>query len=324
MKLSIIIPMYGVEKYIKKCLMSCINQESACLGIDYEIICVNDGTKDKSAVIAREIAAQHSGITVIEQDNGGLSAARNTGTLAAKGEYIWYVDSDDYIEPGTLARILPKLKDDIDILHLHYRLVYENGSPSKDVICRAPAGAFSGKEVTEQGGLATPAPFSVLRSTYLREHDFKFVKGIYHEDMEYKPRVFYLAEKIVFDDGISYNYLQREGTIMSTFRPKRIYDLMIVVDNLLQFSQKHVDDAYRKKWTNYVAGPLSQMLYLAHRSKDEKVLEDAKSFVKEHPECCYVFTCSKSALLRALGHISKVLGGNLFVVYSVLFKFRYR
>lgn len=323
MKLSIVIPMYGVEKYIEKCLLSCINQESACLGVDYEIICVNDGTKDKSAVLARSIADKHEGIIVIDQENGGLSAARNTGTAAAKGEYIWYVDSDDYIEPGSLARILPKLKDEVDILQLHYRLVYENGSPSKDVIDCAPVGAFTGREITERGGLATPAQFSVLRSKYLKENGFKFLKGIYHEDMEYKPRVFYLADKIVFDDGISYNYLQREGTIMSTFRPKRIYDLMVVVNNLLDFSHKHVDDAYRPKWTNYVAGPLSQMLYLAYRSKDKRVLEDTKQFVKEHPDCCYVFTCSRSKLLRALGYISKILGGNLFAVYGILYKLRY-
>ena len=101
MKLSIVIPMYGVEKYIEKCLLSCINQESACLGVDYEIICVNDGTKDKSAVLARSIADKHEGIIVIDQENGGLSAARNTGTAAAKGEYIWYVDSDDWIDVET-------------------------------------------------------------------------------------------------------------------------------------------------------------------------------------------------------------------------------
>lgn len=166
MKLSIVIPMYGVEKYIEKCLLSCINQESACLGVDYEIICVNDGTKDKSAVLARSIADKHEGIIVIDQENGGLSAARNTGTASAKGEYIWYVDSDDYIEPGSLARILPKLKDEVDILQLHYRLVYENGSPSKDVIDCAPVGAFTGREITEQGGLLPllRSPFSVLNT----------------------------------------------------------------------------------------------------------------------------------------------------------------
>lgn len=324
MKLSIIIPIYGVENYIEKCLLSCINQESAFLGVDYEIICVNDGTKDRSADIARKIATQYNGIIVIDQENGGLSAARNTGTVAAKGEYIWYVDSDDYIEPGTLVRIFPKLKNGVDILQLHYRLVYENGDSSKDVIDCTPAGVFTGREITEHGGLATPAPFSVFRSNYLKEHKFEFVKGIYHEDMEFKPRVFYLAEKVVFDDGISYNYLQREGTIMSTFRPKRIYDLMIVVDNLLDFSRKHVDPYCRKKWTNYVAGPLSQMLYLAYVSKDKKVLKDTKRFVKEHPECSYVFTCSRSTFLRALGYMSKYFGGNLFGLYGILFKFRYR
>lgn len=316
--------MYGVEKYIEKCLMSCINQEGVQLGKDYEIICVNDGTKDRSAIIAHEIAAKYEGIMVIDQDNGGLSAARNTGTAASKGEYIWYVDSDDNIEPDVLKRILPKLTDNIDILHLRHRLVYEDGSPSLDVMSNAPDGVFTGKEVAVMGGLTTPAQFSIVRSGHLKENEITFVKGIYHEDIEYKPRVTYLARKIVYDKEISYNYLQREGTIMSTFRPKRIYDLMTVVENLMEFSRKHVDDSYRRKWSNAISSPLAQMLYLAYRSKDKKVLEDTKHFTDEHPDCRYVFTCSRSTLLRVLGYISKYFRLNLFSVYGVLYKFRYK
>ena len=131
MKLSIIIPIYGVEKYIEKCLISCINQD-IILGYDYEIICINDGTKDRSAEIAKQIASYHKGVVVIDQENGGLSAARNAGLMKAKGEYIWFVDSDDWINNGCLKRITKKLQNNIDILQLQFRWVYDDESKSFD------------------------------------------------------------------------------------------------------------------------------------------------------------------------------------------------
>ena len=324
MKLSIVIPMYGVEKYIEKCLMSCINQGDAKLGTDYEIICVNDGTKDKSAEIARQIASQYEGISVIDQENQGLSVARNTGTSVANGEYIWYVDSDDYIEEKCLERILPLLKDNLDILQLKWRLVYEDGRPPQDVYVNAPAGSFTGKEITEQGGLAAPAPFSVLRSLYIKENKFTFVPNIYHEDSEFKPRVSYLAKKIAFDQGISYNYLQRGGSIMSTFRPKKMYDLMIIIDNLFAFMHQYVEKEDWRMWARNFSGPLSELFYLANYSKDEKLMADAKKFVDERTECVFAMSCSPNLTLRIVGYLAKLCGGNLFGVFKMLYKVRYR
>lgn len=318
-------PIYGVEKYIEKCLMSCINQGNIKLGTDYEIICVNDGTKDKSAEIARRIASQYSGILVIDQENQGLSVARNTGTSVARGEYIWYVDSDDYIEDKCLERILPLLKENVDILQLKWRLVYEDERPPQYVNIDAPAGTFCGKEITEQGGLPAPAQFSVLRSLFVKENKLSFYPNIYHEDSEFKPRVSYLAKKIVFDQDVSYNYLQRTGgSIMSTFRPKKMYDLMVIVDNLFDFMHKFVVTEDRRMWARYFSGPLSELLYLANYSKDEKLIADAKKFIDERPECVYAMTCSPNLTLRIVGYLAKVCRGNLFGVFRKLYKIRYR
>lgn len=316
--------MYGVEKYIEKCLMSCINQGNLNLGSDYEIICVNDGTKDKCAEIARQIASQYEGIFVIDQENQGLSIARNTGTSVAKGEYIWYVDSDDYIDEKCLERIVPLLKDDLDILHLRYRLVYEDGTPSKDILTPAPEGIFSGKEVTLKGGLTAPAQFSIVRKEHLKEYKIEFYPNIYHEDAEYKPRVSYLAKKIAFDQSVCYNYLQRGGSIMSTFRSKKMYDLMIIMDNLFDFMHKSVLSEDKRMWGRYFSGPLSELLYLANYSKDNKLMADAKNFVDERSECIFAMSCSPNFTLRIVGYLAKLCGGNLFGVYSFLYKIRYR
>ena len=237
MKLSIVIPVYGVEKYIEKCLMSCINQDMD-LGYEYEIICINDGTKDSSAEIAKHIAAKHQGIMVFDQENAGLSVARNNGLLKANGEYVWFVDSDDWINEGCLGRIAGKLENDIDILQLQYRWAYDDESKSFDEPFTVVSGVKSGREVTLSGGLPAPAQFSIYRREFLLENGLKFVKGIYHEDSEFKPRAVYLAKKICSDDAVSYNYYQRqEGSIMSFFSLKRAKDMFFVNNSLYEFSK---------------------------------------------------------------------------------------
>lgn len=234
--------MYGVEKYIEKCLMSCINQDIS-LGHDYEIICVNDGTRDKSAEIAKQVASGYEGIQVIDQENGGLSVARNNGLHMAKGEYVWFVDSDDWIDEGCLGRITSILKNDIDILQIQDRCVYDDEEKSFDEPFTSIEGVKTGREVTLQGGLPAPAQFSIYRRKFLLENKLEFVKGIYHEDSEFKPRAVYLAHKIASDDVVSYNYYQRPvGSIMSSFSLKRANDMICVNNNLLRFSEGLDDD----------------------------------------------------------------------------------
>ena len=104
MKISLIVPVYNVEKYIEKCLLSCLKQDIP--QSDYEIIVVNDGSPDSSLAIAERIAAAATNIIIVSQKNGGLSAARNTGLKIAKGDYIWFIDSDDTIKENCLKSIV--------------------------------------------------------------------------------------------------------------------------------------------------------------------------------------------------------------------------
>ena len=112
-KVSIIIPVYNVEKYLKKCLDSVINQTYK----DIEIICVNDGSKDGSENILKEYATKDSRIKIIEKKNGGLSSARNAGLDVASGEYCYFVDSDDWIELNTIEKLTDIiLSNDVDVV----------------------------------------------------------------------------------------------------------------------------------------------------------------------------------------------------------------
>lgn len=261
MILSIIIPVYNVEKYIKKCLLSCLTQDISYK--NYEIIVVNDGTQDQSVSIVEDIANSYSNVWIINQQNQGLSGARNTGMKYAKGEYIWFIDSDDYIEENCLKRIVSYLKDDLDILQLQYRLVYEDDTPSFNPKTCSIKGVRSGKEVTLQGGLPAPAPFSIFRTKFIKDFGLEFVRGIYHEDSEFKPRVTYLAERITSDNVISYNYLQRSsGSITSHFKLKNGLDILKVNDSLLHFIEiQNIPHKYRRSLYAHIGLNINTLLF---------------------------------------------------------------
>lgn len=101
MFLSLIVPVYNAAAYLQECLMSLENQDLDAG--EYEIICVDDGSKDESPEILRTFAEQHSNVILIHQENSGVAGARNTGLQAASGEYIWFVDADDFLMPGVLG-----------------------------------------------------------------------------------------------------------------------------------------------------------------------------------------------------------------------------
>ena len=122
--ISIIIPMYGVEKYLRRCLDSVMNQTFT----DWQAICVDDGSPDNSGKIAEEYAKRDKRFMVIHQDNGGLSDARNMGMKHATGEYIMFLDSDDFIHPQTMEMTYYMARrDDTDIVTYTYDRSYRFG-----------------------------------------------------------------------------------------------------------------------------------------------------------------------------------------------------
>lgn len=261
MKLSIIIPVYNVEQYIEKCLTSCLEQDIP--QSDYEIIVVNDGSPDGSLAIAERIAATATNITVISQPNGGLSAARNAGLKAAKGEYIWFVDSDDWIEENCLKGLTESFCDN-DIIKIGHSLIYTDR-----IDTNVPKSANSGKELIKRGFLR-PAPFYIMRLSFLKEHSLSFTVGIYHEDTEFTPRMLYLCKKFAVYPKTLYNYLQRENSIMSTPNPKRGFDLLVVAESLYKFRNEVTAKEYHKYFNDLVASCINASLNVISKSSREK------------------------------------------------------
>lgn len=240
MKLSIIIPVYNVEKYVEKCVRSCRAQDVS--DNEYEIIIVNDGTKDNSMDAVAKAIEGANNVTVLSQENSGLSVARNTGLSHAKGEYVWFIDSDDYIDDNCLGRIIGLLDGALDFLQIQYRYVYENGDPNVDAPKTIITGVKSGKEVLKTGGVDIPAQFSIYRRAFLLDNKLDFYPRIYHEDVDFKPRAVYYASKVASYNEVVYNYLQRDNSISSKKGIKHAKDLITISDRTYNFSKACGED----------------------------------------------------------------------------------
>lgn len=235
MKLSIIVPIYNVAPYLRKCVDSLLAQDIT----DYEIILVDDGSTDGSSEIADSICDKAKGlkisesdiqastpytlhptpeIKIIHQENAGLSAARNAGIAKAQGEYIWFVDSDDYVEPNVLGKLMEQIeRDNLDILRFRYQNVRESGeafAPYKDMTnyndySAVPTDGLS--FLNERMGNQCYAWQFILRTELC--HEETFTPGIYFEDTDWTPRMLLRAKRIASTELVVYNYLWREGSI---------------------------------------------------------------------------------------------------------------
>lgn len=241
MTLSIIIPVYNVESYIKKCLLSCIEQKGVSTN-DYEIIIVNDGTKDNSMDIVRDtIESQNSSVNVklINQKNMGLSAARNTGTEHSQGEYVWFVDSDDWIDEDSVKNIILALrKENVDILQMPYKLIFEDQRSSEIEQISIIDNTLSGKECMKITRFPNLTQSRIYNRNFLIQNQLYFTYGILHEDAEFKPRAIWQAKKIRTLNIPCYNYLKRDkGSITSSFTLRNAEGRWYGVKSIYQFSK---------------------------------------------------------------------------------------
>ena len=248
MFLSIIVPVYNTEKYLYGCLSSIFSQKS-CSVEDYEVIIVIDGSPDNSISIAKEFEKKYENCRVVEQENLGLSQARNTGLNLARGKYVWFVDSDDKIDSSNFLKILDILKSsDIDIHVFDITIVFEDGSRSwkKDSIIysndknRMLYNRCLTREMTVAKVQLSFTQRFILRNEFLKKHEMFFYPGIIHEDNEFMVRAFFFAERIFLHDFSSYLYLQRlSGSIMSNLDMRSLECRLKIIEILTSFKNVH-------------------------------------------------------------------------------------
>ena len=270
MKLSLIIPVYNVEQYVKHCLQSCLCQPHVTAD-DYELVIVNDGTKDRSMQVVEDVVRGLSNVTIINQHNQGLSMARNAGLKEAKGEYVWFVDSDDWIEEGCLHGIIRRLEEtDVDMLQLQYRNVYSDDTPGDEHFSTIE-GIINGKDWLVKDKFLVPVPFMVYRREFLLGNHLSFCPGIYHEDNEFKPRALYLAKSCASYDKVAYNYFRgNPNSITAVSRLKNGTDILVVMNRLKDFVDEHdVRGRYRRSFYTQIGNAMKMVLRILFAVSEE-------------------------------------------------------
>lgn len=270
-KLSIIVPIYGVEKYLRKCVDSLLAQDIS--SSEYEIILVDDGSLDACPQICDEYAAAHKNIRVIHRLNGGLSAARNSGIEVAQGKYMMFVDSDDYIEPNVLKRLMVQVeRDNLDVLRYRLQYVHITNEGEYEVFNPYKKDPFKGNDYSEEptDGVTflntrmntacyawqfilrrdlivkslTPSLFNSLNTV--------FTPGIYFEDTDWTPRMLVRAKRVASTEKIVYNYMMREGSITNAVnrgkQKKVLDDKMRLVAEMQKQSKDLQEKGLDNRW----------------------------------------------------------------------------
>lgn len=214
-ELNIIIPMYNAEKFIDRTVSSILHSN---LPTDfYDILIVNDGSTDKSQELVETMMKSISNLRLINQENGGASAARNSGVSHSDCKYIWFVDSDDRVEKelSIIPQLLEKLPD-IDVFLFSYNWISRNGKwlgvgSTQQMVKHNET--ISGRDAILQGYTPGSVCGLIIKKNYLVNNNFKFIEGITHEDVIFTFELFAKAHKVYFSNKIIYNYIFRTDSV---------------------------------------------------------------------------------------------------------------
>lgn len=229
---SLILPCYNVEKYVERCVRSILEQDFA----DYEIILVDDGARDATPAICDRLAAQDGRICVIHKENGGLSSARNAGLEAACGEYVWFIDSDDWIEPDALTTLYSVCADGApEIVKFGY--FRADGEKKRAPVLVAP-GLYEGTALAalQRDACVKPSRYGLsawshlYRRAFLEEHGLRFVSEriVCSEDYPFNLTVLEKTQRLRAIDAPLYTYELRPGSLTQSYKadlPQRYAEL---------------------------------------------------------------------------------------------------
>ncbi len=209
-KVSVIVPVYNTEEYLDKCLQSLVNQTLE----EIEIICVNDGSTDNSIKILKKYEKQYPRIKILEQQNLKQGAARNRGVKAANGEYIGYVDSDDWVDTDFFEKLYNTAKKYDSDIALATNIRIGNGKTKKrlDITKEGMYSSLQNKfDVCKQAKNECPTN-KIYRREFLLKHEITWPEGVYCEDKIYTLKAVYYANSVVTVPNVNYYYYRRSGS----------------------------------------------------------------------------------------------------------------
>ena len=283
MKLSFIVPIYNVAPYVRMCVSSLLSQDYK----DYEIILVDDGSSDSCPEICDEYERKFDNIHTIHQKNAGLSAARNSGIKIAKGEYICFVDSDDYWQHNVLAGLMAQIeRDNLDVLRFRLQYVriknegmseltneYEVFNPYKSdpfrgnnysaeptdgvsfLNSRMNTQCYAWQYILRRDLIIGNQTSDIIHNTSGKD-DCLFTPGIYFEDTDWTPRMLCKAKRVASTETVVYNYLVREGSITNAVNRSKQKKVLDDKMHLIATLQKQAVDLRRSgrynRWYAYM------------------------------------------------------------------------
>ena len=213
-KISIIVPVYNIENYIGECVNSIIEQDYT----NYELLLIDDGSKDSSGKICDELSNNNENIVVVHKKNGGLSDARNAGIERANGEYIMFVDGDDFLYDNKCLSKIAKCIDETSADVIQYKMVYYYESKNKyvfnnDLIILNKGDDNYLKKLNENGQISVSACDKIVRSSLLKDNGILFEKDLLSEDVKWSYHLYLVTKSIQTLNEIM--YIDNKGQIPS-------------------------------------------------------------------------------------------------------------
>lgn len=311
MLFSVIVPVYNVAEWLVECIESILKQTYS----DYELILVDDGSTDESGKLCDEYAGKYSRIRVIHKKNGGLSEARNFGEEVAKGEYLLFVDSDDYIAEWALkkaAENIEKYHPEIIVPEGSFD-VYDGGIVTNAPFKREIYDNKSGEEallLSTKIGPNWGAWGKFFKRQFWQEKGYKFAVGCLAEDFQLIDRVILEAEKLCGMETFYY-YRIRQNSLATSYNPKRIDDRW-----------KHFADWSYYLKTHEMNPELKKQIYALHAKMIREILlqavleykkEDVKRWTQEAKKYLYYFKYSDYWKDKCILYISQIVGLDCFI-----------
>lgn len=264
-KVSVIVPIYNVEKYLEKCINSLLSQTLE----DIQIILVNDGSKDNSGNIAREYEKNNKNrIIYVEKENGGLSDARNYGLKYATGDFVAFLDSDDYIEKNAYEEMYNKaIEENADYVECDF--IWE--FPNKIRVDKQ----YPYKNKKEMLSFVRVVAWNkLIKRQLITDNNLEFPKGLRYEDVEFTYKLIPFINKFAYVDKPFIHYVQREGSIANV-QNERTAEIFTVLDNVIEFYKKNnIYEEYRDELEyNYARYLLCSSLKRMCKIKDKTIRE---------------------------------------------------
>ena len=249
--ISIVVSIYNIEKYIRQCIQSIISQTYK----DWELILVDDGSNDSSPEICREYCELYENTRLIEQENRGLSGARNRGLLEAKGEYVYFVDGDDMLDKRALESFIKYLDTSPDFIigQMMYFVDGENelikfGKDVLDEWVRDLSGKEAFAEIYRRNKVVLMGVRGLYKRCFLLDNELFFDETKrYSEDQEWTPRCFKYANHIRCNEHCGYLYRRgRKGSLMNTQDLGKVQTILNIYDEWLVVISQNPDDEFNR------------------------------------------------------------------------------